>query len=174
MALVDSKGRLFGKVSLLDIGAALVILFVLIGIFVFPGASSSVAQIGIPTKPVEVEVVIRTASQNVGTLMKPGDKTNLIIRNEPSGEVTVKSVQKLSESLAVPQPDGQVKALPDPRPEAGLSSNLLVTLTGKAKITKDGPVLGNKKIKIGTPIEIEGFRYSFSNLNVRDIRILES
>jgi len=34
MNLLDSKGRLFGKFSLLDIGAALVILLTIIGIFV--------------------------------------------------------------------------------------------------------------------------------------------
>ncbi|MFM7790507.1 MAG: DUF4330 domain-containing protein, partial [Microcystis panniformis] len=37
MKLLDSKGRLFGKFSLLDIGAALVILLTIIGIFVVPG-----------------------------------------------------------------------------------------------------------------------------------------
>ena len=37
MKILDAKGRLFGKVSLLDIGAGLVILMVLAGIFIFPG-----------------------------------------------------------------------------------------------------------------------------------------
>ena len=47
MAIVDSQGRLFGKVSILDIGAALIILMVLVGIFVVPGDSgSSIAQVG--------------------------------------------------------------------------------------------------------------------------------
>ncbi|HEY9883483.1 MAG TPA: DUF4330 family protein, partial [Thermosynechococcaceae cyanobacterium] len=32
MAIVDSKGRLFGKVSLLDIGAALLVLLVIVGV----------------------------------------------------------------------------------------------------------------------------------------------
>jgi len=33
MKILDSQGRLFGKVSILDFGAALVILLVLVGIF---------------------------------------------------------------------------------------------------------------------------------------------
>ncbi|MDZ4875046.1 MAG: hypothetical protein CLLPBCKN_004442 [Chroococcidiopsis cubana SAG 39.79] len=33
MKILDSQGRLFGKVSLLDIGAALVIFLVVVGIF---------------------------------------------------------------------------------------------------------------------------------------------
>jgi hypothetical protein len=173
MAVVDSQGRLFGKVSLLDLGAGLVILLVLVGIFVFPGASGSVAQIGSTTKPVEVEVVIRVAAQNVEGLLKPGEKTSIVIRNQPYGEVKIKSVKPLEDNVYIPMPDGKAIAVPDPRPEAGLSKNLLVTLEGNAQITKNGPVLGNNKIKIGTPIELEGFNYNFSNLNVRDIRILE-
>lgn len=173
MAVVDSQGRLFGKVSILDLGAGLVILLVLIGIFVFPGASGSVAQIGSTTKPVEVEVVIRVAAQNVEGLLKPGDKTSIVIRNQPYGEVKIKSVKPLEDNVYIPMPDGKAISVPDPRPEVGLSKNLLVTLEGNAQITKNGPVLGNNKIKIGTPIELEGFNYNFSNLNVRDIRILE-
>jgi hypothetical protein len=46
MKLLDSKGRLFGKVSVLDIGAALIVLMVLFGIFFYPGTSGSVAQVG--------------------------------------------------------------------------------------------------------------------------------
>ena len=46
MALLDSKGRLFGKVSILDLGALLIILGVVFGIFFLPGRSGSVAQIG--------------------------------------------------------------------------------------------------------------------------------
>lgn len=167
MAIVDSQGRLFGKVSILDVGAALVILLVIFGIF----SSTSVAQ-NATTKPVEIEVVVRVAAQNVGTLLKPGDKTNIIIRNQPHGAIKIKSVQELPDTVQITLPDGNVKAVPDPRPEVALSKNLLVTLEGTAKITETGPVLESSKIKIGTPIELEGFSYSFSNLNVRDLRIL--
>lgn len=174
MAVVDSEGRLFGKVSILDLGAALVILLVLIGIFVFPGASGSLAQIGSTTKPVEVEVVVRVAAQNVDSLLKPGDKTSIVIRNQPYGELKIKSVKALDDNVYIPLPDGKSAiSVPDPRPETSLSKNLLVTLEGNAQITKNGPVLGNNKIKIGTPIELEGFNYDFSNLNVRDVRILD-
>lgn len=173
MAVIDSQGRLFGKVSILDIGAALVIVLVLIGIFVFPGASGSVAQVGVKTQPVEVEVVVRVAAQNVNGLLNPGEKTNLVIRNQPYGQITIKEVKELADTVLVPTGDGNVKVTEDPRPEVALSKNMIVILEGNAQITKDGPVLGNNKIKIGTPIELEGFTYNFANLNVRDIRILD-
>ena len=42
------------------------------------------------------------------------------------------------------------------------STDMLMTLGGQAEITKNGPVLGNSKIKIGTPIELEGLNYNFN------------
>lgn len=172
MAIVDSQGRLLGKVSLLDLGAALIILLVLFGIFVFPGASGSVAQVGATKQAVEMDVILRVAAPAWRDMLKPGDTTNLVIRNQPSGQVKIKSVEEISDNVYVAQPDGSVKSMPDPRPEASLSKNLLVTLTGDAQITDNGPLVSNNKIKVGTPIELEGFKYSFSNLNVRDIRVL--
>jgi hypothetical protein len=172
MAIVDSQGRLFGKVSILDIGAVLILLLVVVGIFFFPGTSGSVAQLGAPTKPVEVDVFIRSIGADNPPL-RAGEKTNLIIRNQPYGEIQVKNVRELGRNVVVPQPDGSVKALPDPRPEAALTRDFLVTVAGDAQMTKDGPVLGNNKIKTGTRIELEGKTYDFAELYVIDVRINE-
>jgi hypothetical protein len=169
MAIVDSKGRLFGKVSLLDIGAALLVLLVIVGVLL---PSFTGAQLSSNIKPVEVDVVIRSVgSKDPKTLLKEGDKTNLIIRNQPFGTVTLKTVRELPRNVAVPQPDGSTKALPDPRPEAGLTKDFLVTVAGDANMTDNGPLLGNSKIKAGTKIELEGFTYDFADLNVIDVRV---
>jgi hypothetical protein len=47
---------------------------------------------------------------------------------------------------------------------------MLMTLGGNAQITDDGPVLGNNKVKIGTPIEVEGLTYRF-NASIVEVRI---
>lgn len=171
MKILDSQGRLFGKVSILDLGAALVIFLVVVGIFFFPGTSG--AQIGATTKPVEIDVVVRGLSvrdpqQLFEQGLKPGGKTNVIIRNQPHGQIDVKSVQQLPRTTLVPQPDGSVKDLPDPRANQ-YAMDMLVTLAGKAQITQNGPVIGNSKLKIGVPVELEGFNYDF-NTSVIDIR----
>lgn len=173
MAILDSKGRLFGKVSILDVGAALVILLVIVGIFFFPGTSGSVAQIGTATKPVEVDLIVRGLSvRDPDALLKQfAEKktTNIIIRNQPHGQIDIKSVKTLPSMLAVPQPDGTVKELPDPRSNS-FSTDMTMTLVGKGQITKDGPVLGNSKIKIGTPVELEGMDYNF-RASVIEVRV---
>lgn len=175
MAMLDSKGRLFGKVSILDLGAALVIMLVLVGIFFFPGTSGSVAQVGVTTKPVEVDLVVRGLNVldperlfNEG--FRKGGKTNVIIRNQPHGQIDIKSIKMLPRTMLVPQPDGSLKEIPDPRSNQ-FSTDMLLTLGGKAQITESGPVIGNSKLKIGTPVELEGFNYNF-NASVIDVRIL--
>ncbi len=177
MTLLDSKGRLFGKVSILDIAAALIILMVLFGIFLYPGTSGSVAQVGSVTKPVEVDVMVRglTSSDPARLLetLKTSETTNIIIRNQPYGQVNIKEVRTLPRSTVAPQPDGSVKAVPDPRPELNYTLDMLITLVGDAQITDTGPVFGNSKVKVGTQIELDGDLYNFNTSTV-DVRILEN
>jgi len=176
MALLDSKGRLFGKISILDIGAALIILMVLVGVFFYPGTSGSVAQVGATTQPVEVDVMVRgLTSSNPDKLFETisnSETANIIIRNQPYGQVQIKEVKRLPRSTAVPQPDGSVKAFPDPRPELDYTIDMLITLADDAQITDNGPVFGNSKVKVGTQIEIEGELFDFYTSTV-DVRVLE-
>jgi hypothetical protein len=173
MAILDSKGRLFGKFNLLDIGAIFVILLVVVGIFLFPG-TGSVAQVNAKSVPIEVDLVVRGLNVRdpqqlyANGFTKEG-KTKVIIRNQPYGEIKIKSIQELPRTLSVPQPDGSLKELVDPR-KNNFSTDMLLTLEGKANLTETGPVLGNSKVKIGMPFELEGFNYNF-NATVIDIRL---
>jgi Domain of unknown function (DUF4330) len=172
MAILDSKGRLFGKVSVLDIGAGLIILMAIAGLLF----GNSAAQVSGTFKPIEVDVIVRgLTARNPQELVKAladQKKTKIIIRNQPYGEVDVLKVINLPRTVAVPQPDGSVKPFPDPRPELQYTVDMMITLGGDAQITDDGPVLGNNKIKVGTPMELEGLTYRFSS-PVVGVRILD-
>ncbi len=174
MAVLDSKGRLFGKLSLLDLGAALVILMVIVGIFFYPGASGSVAQTS-GGKEVEVDVIARGLTvlnpEDFLTELAQTDTTDIIVRNQPYGEIGVKGVVSLPRSVAVPQPDGTVKSFPDPRPELDYTVDMLITLGGRAQVVDGVPVLG-VPVKVGTPIEIDGPQYNFRVSTVA-VRILD-
>ncbi|BAU44725.1 DUF4330 domain-containing protein [Leptolyngbya sp. O-77] len=177
MAILDSKGRLFGKVNILDLGAALVMLLVTVAVFLVPGTSgSSVAQLGVQTKPVQVDTIVRglTVSDPAALVqsLQESKKVNVIIRNQPYGELDVVGVKQLPRSVAVPQPDGTVISLPDPRPELDFTLDMMITLAGDAQMTDDGPVLGNNKVKVGTPLELEGQTFRF-NAPVVGVRIQE-
>ena len=176
MKIIDSKGRILGKVSLLDLGAALVIILVIIGIFFFPGTpvtQSIVAQT--KAKPIEVDILVRGLSVGDFDGLKQEFQTektaNIVIRNQPAGKVDIISTELLPRTTPVPQPDGTVKALPDPRPEVAMIKDMILTLGGKAQITGDGAVLNNtKKVKIGMPIQLEGRDYDF-NGSVISVRV---
>lgn len=168
MKIIDSKGRLFGKLSLLDLAAACVILLVVVGVFFFPGTpitNNLVAQT--KQKPIEVTVLVRGLSvANYDVLaqeFEPGKKADIVIRNQPAGKVELIESKVLPRTTPVPQPDGTVKALPDPRPEVAMIKDLLITLGGKAEVTSGGYLLsGSKKIKIGSSIQLQGNIYDFS------------
>lgn len=176
MKLIDSKGRIFGKVSILDIGAAFVMLLVVVGIFFFPGTpitQSIVAQTNI--KPIEVDVLVRGLSvadfEGLKQEFATEKTANIVIRNQPAGKVEIKSTQLLPRTTPVAQPDGTVKALPDPRPEITMIKDLILTLGGKAQITGNGAVLDNtKKVKVGMSIQLEGKNYDF-NGSIISVRV---
>jgi hypothetical protein len=169
MAVLDRHGRLFGKFSILDIGAILIVIVALFGIFITPSGSNSPTA---KTSPIEADLIVRGLNvlqpQKLLTEFKAGSKLSFVIRNQPAGDVEIKGVKSLERSIAVPQPDGSLKALPDPRPDS-YSTDMLITIAGKGQVTPQGIVLGNTKFKIGTPVEIDHKNYSF-NATVVDIR----
>lgn len=165
MKIIDSKGRLFGKVNILDLGAIAVILLVLIGIFIVPGPTGSIAQVGSgASDTIELNLIVRGLSvkqpDNLLAEFNQKPNINIIVRNEPAGTLTVESAERLQNYVIVPQPDGSVKALPDPRPET-FSLDMMLLMAGKGQMTKDGAILANQKIKIGTVLELDGTNYNF-------------
>ncbi|MDJ0648926.1 MAG: DUF4330 domain-containing protein [Xenococcaceae cyanobacterium MO_188.B19] len=166
MKIIDSQGRLFGKVSILDLGAGAIIFFAIAGILVFPGTQvTGIAQN--KSEPIEIEVLVRGfAINDYEKLIKSfeEDKTiDIVIRNQPAGTLEIISTEALPRTTPVPQPDGTVKALPDPRPEVQFIRDFIIGLGGEAEVTKDGVILeGAKKVKIGTGIRLEGNTYDFN------------
>ncbi len=173
MTILDRQGRLFGKINVLDLGAVLVMLFVVAGIFLSSGNSGAIRG---QDKPQAVEADIMVRGLNVlksDSLLKqfsPGNKLSFIIRNQPAGQVDIKAVRELERLLAIPQPDGSVKAMKDPRPDS-YGMDMIVTVTGKGQKTQEGLVIGNTKMKIGSSVEVDQLNYNF-NASVIDIRYL--
>lgn len=164
MGIIDSKGRLFGKINLLDLGAIAVIILVLIGIFVVPGPRS-IAQVGgSATEEIEVYLIVRGLNlRQPQEFIKSIENTsvNVIIRNEPAGSLKIESVEELPNFLAVTQPDGSVKPLLDPRPIVSFSTDMILYMTASGVTTNDGVVIANQKVKIGTVFELDGSNYNF-------------
>ncbi|MEB3299542.1 MAG: DUF4330 domain-containing protein [Candidatus Sericytochromatia bacterium] len=117
---------------------------------------------------VEIDCFIRGAIAHPERLMKAGDKTFITLRNVPYSSVFISAVQARPKGEAIPSADGKrLVALPDPSEPFG--KDLVVTIREKATLTDDGVVFGDSKIKVGTPIEIEGFAYRLRG-SIVDVR----
>lgn len=174
--MIDGEGRLFGKVSILDIGAVLIIVGAVLGLFIVPGKSGySTAQIATAqTKPVEIEIMVRGLTvREPDRLLKEGEMTSILIRNQERGKIEVRKVEVLVPKIPVPKPDGTVITIEDPRLGDTFVRDFAITLAGNAQVTGEEVVFANEKVKIGTPIEIEGARYSIRG-SVMGINILRA
>jgi Domain of unknown function (DUF4330) len=174
MAFLDKKGRLFGKVSILDLCLACLVLLVIVGGLLVPGRSGqSAVQAQLSSKSIEIDAIVIGLNASKPTeILKAGDTTSIIIRNQPYGEIQLKTVKPLPKTVTASQPNGSVKAFTDPRPENQYSNNLVLTMVGKGQVTADGPVLGNIPVKVGVPIDLDGKLYSF-RASIIDVRVLE-
>ncbi|PIK89926.1 hypothetical protein SYN65AY6LI_13510 [Synechococcus sp. 65AY6Li] len=172
MRLVDQQGRLLGKVSLLDLGALAIVVAAIVAVLFLPGRQAgSVVQVGGgPTLPVEVDMIVRGVSSRSLEPFQAGQKADLIIRNQPYGQVEVVRVENVSRTVPVVFPDGRVENLPDPEP---YRFDLVFTLRGRGQQTENGIVLGNNRVKVGVPLELETFGYNLRG-TVMDVRLLQS
>jgi Domain of unknown function (DUF4330) len=172
MSILDRQGRLFGKFSILDLGAALVILAAVIGILYIPAGNGSGALLGNNNGAAEVDVLVRglniLAPDKFRENFKPGNKLNFLIRNQPAGSVEIKKVKQLERLMAISMPDGSTKAVKDPRPDS-FSMDTLITVAGQGQSTEGGFTLGGTKVKIGTAVEIDQKDYNFT-ASVIDVR----
>ncbi len=168
--MIDQNGRLWGRVSVLDLGAIAVIAAVVIGLFFLPGQqANSVVQVGNATpQMLEVKMIARGVSSESIAPFRDNPQADLIIRNQPYGQVEVIEVEDVTREIPLVFPDGSVQQYPTPD---AFRLDLVFTLQGEGQRTDDGYVLGNNKVKIGTPLELETFDYNLRG-TVMDVRVL--
>ncbi|AGY58363.1 DUF4330 domain-containing protein [Gloeobacter kilaueensis] len=166
MALIDPEGRLFGKVNIID---AVVVTAIVIAIFAYVlsrgSGKAEVAQAG--NQPVEVDMLIRNLSIGDPKVFAIGKETQVVIRNQPAGSLTIGKVKVIPHLIPVVV-NSRIENIPDPADPYG--RDYLVTLLGTASTTDDGLIIGRVKAKIGTPIEIEGFKYVLKG-GIVDVRL---
>jgi Domain of unknown function (DUF4330) len=168
--IIDPQGRIFGKFSILDLGAITIIVLAFLSLVLLPGKGGGSIASGGVTKPVEVDIMVRGLSVlKPDSLLKAGDKVNIVIRNQPRGEIIIKKVEPLIPKIPVPQPDGSVKAIVDPRLDQLYTRDFAITLGASATVTDDGVIFGGDKVKIGTAVDIEAQKFIIRG-SVMDVR----
>jgi hypothetical protein len=155
--LIDNRGKLFGRVNIIDLSALIVVAAMVFG-FLWVRATNGVLQkIVRAAGPTDVTVAIRGARIVDPAFIKAGDKVFITIRNQPYAPVEVVKVQAARRQFTYADPQGKLKTGDDPTDP--LAYDLLVTIRDNGQVTDDGVVLGGNKVKAGIPIELEGFKF---------------
>lgn len=149
------------KVSWLDAIAGGIAIAALAGVVWSPKLNNQLAQATGSMKTVRVQVDARNLplADPEGFLQSARDdqSLSLIVRNQPAGRVQIVAVDQVRRSLVELLPDGDVNQAEDPTdPELFY---LRFDLEAKAETGPSGIVFGGTKLKIGSPVELEGTLY---------------
>ena len=156
MSFISEDGKLFGLFNVLDAGITALLGLIVLGVVLVQSnmhATSSAMVEG--ETDIDIRVMFRLRSEKA-PLFKAGEMTNITIRNQPRGAVKIISAEMLpvEETQII---NGKAQAVED------LSeyhvNDYWVTLRDHATITKEGYVAEGVKVKIGLPINLEGFDY---------------
>lgn len=171
MSVIDRQGRLLGRISILDLGALIIAVVAVIAILFSPGQQAgSVVQVGgAPTDRIEVDMIVRGVSSRTLDPIRSGEKADLIIRNQPYGQVDVVGVEDVTRTIPVSVGEGKIEYVTDPE---AYRWDLVITVAGPGQKTDSGLVLGNNKVKIGIPLELETLTYNLRG-TVMDVRLSE-
>ncbi|MEI8389632.1 MAG: DUF4330 domain-containing protein [bacterium] len=167
-------GKLFGKINIIDL---LVIVFVVLGLLgiylVKSGKFLTSSKVNLGTKDVQFDVMMRGIKLSKDSnILKEGEQSFITIRNVPYTKLTILKVIKTNWQTPMPNPKDLSQSIAATDPTTPYTFNFLVTLRDSSIITPDGPVIGGNKIKIGLPIELEGYNYKFGGI-VSDVKVID-
>lgn len=171
MAIIDERGRVFGKMNIIDSIFGLAVILGVTGVFlVQSGTHVTSGQVVEGETDIAVTVQVPSLKTLDEKLFEPGKMTSITIRNQPRGEVEIKAVTMNPVQMTAVLPTGKTMAVDDLA--MNHSFDYTIQLKDHAKITKDGYVTEGVKVKVGLPIELEGFKYRVYGkiVNVEAIR----
>ncbi len=160
---IDSNGRLFGKVNVIDFSLLATLFLVALGIIaVQSGWHQTSGQVVKGETDILYTVVLRNVQTLKPDLFQPGQKLSMTIRNQPRGSVLITDVKRIPRKMILPNHAGGYQVVDDPLDHHGYDYQ--ITVRDHALITADGYVTEGVKVKIGMSIEVEGFDYRIAGL----------
>lgn len=165
--MIDAQGKLFGRVNVLDLLLLVVVFVSALGLVLAKTGNAGVNQVLKGEGTAEIDLFFRGSIADPG-MFKVGESTFITIRNQPHASLKIVGVKVTPKMITVPAPGG-VKAYPDPSEPFG--KDVVLTVREKAQFTDDAVIMGGQKIKVGTPIEVEGFKYRLRG-SIVDVRVV--
>jgi len=152
-----------------------IVIALIVGFFTFKHFRQTADKQIETTSPIVFDVFLRGITLTSGkNPIQSGEKTFISIRNVPYSDLEIVNVKMERRQVVLPMITNVKNAAKNILVLEDVSQpnvyDISVTLTDKAKITKDGAVVGGNKIKMGLPITLEGKDYKF-NGTVSDITV---
>ena len=158
----------FRSLSVIDTAAAVIAVAAVAGVLWSPKLSNTVARATGSMKAVVLSVDVRNSrvADSAGLIRQALDngRTNLVIRNQPAGSAELIRVDDISRQLVAVQPDGRVVSAADPNREIQGVLDARFVLRSDATVTPTGVVVAGTKLKIGTPVELDGRLYRLNGV----------
>jgi len=152
MALIDGKGRLFGKINIVDLLIVVLILLIAGGVYlVFLGGSDKQA---VEKSKVVYEFEITNVNKDFVDAITPWDPIRDSTRGNELGTVVGKESRKatmLNEDLI----NGRyiIAEVPD-------AYDVVITIVAQASITPANIIVGGEEVKVGKKFFIKGKGYA--------------
>ncbi len=172
---MEKLKELLKKIRLVDAIIVLCVIIALgVGFVTYKGYRQTASKQIEATSNIVFKVYMRGVTFSGNDIpIKKGDKTFISIRNVPYSDLEILDVKADRRKIVLPTLSSKTLVIVVEDESQPDLYDVVVTLTDKAKITKDGAVVGGNKVKLGLPITLEGPDYKFTG-SVSDINIVDA
>jgi len=165
MRLIDSRGRIFGTINVIDLLIIVMVLTAAYGFWHARSGAAGLAALRGETRQIEATFVVSNVRPATSSVIKVGDKVNDSKTNTYLGQVTAVRVEPAE--IAVTGPDGRVY-----ESTSKTRQDVWVTLRGSGRVSPNAITLGSNEIRIGTQISLKTNMYAVQStvmaIEVRD------
>lgn len=172
---MDKIKELIKKIRIVDfIIVACVVIALVVGFFTYKGFRQTADKQIEATSNIVFKVYMRGVTFSGSEIpIKKGEKTFISIRNVPYSDLEILDVKADRRKIVLPTLHSKTFVIVVEDVAQPDLYDVVVTLTDKAKITKDGAVVGGNKVKLGLPITLEGANYKFTG-SVSDLKVIDA
>lgn len=146
--LMDSRGRLFGLINIIDLLVILAIVAAGYGFLHSRLAARGLAELRGKEQTIEVTFVVSNVRPATVNVIKPGDRVNDSRTNTYLGEVV--SVDVRPAEIAVQGPDGRIY-----ESTSQTRKDVWVTLRGPGRVSPNAILLGSTEVRIGAQVSLK-------------------
>jgi len=157
MKIVDKNGRLFGKISVIDVLVILVVIVMALALNV-KNNKNEITSTATPNSPITYQVLVRGVRGYVGDAIQVGDELYEDGRTTGGSLGEIKEIEVMPGDKQAELRNGTIKMVP-----VEDSVNLLLTVEGEGIIT-DGRYLLNRVYDLGVNAA-RGFNTKYAQFN---------